>query len=281
MYRFALDAPIPGELRRIAAEEVAIAFEALAGPDVDAAVHESRKTCKRVRALLRLVRASSGALYEQENAHFRLIAARLAGARDTAALLEAVDLLTGADPDRLDAIRQQLTAARHATTTVPEQAMVAATVTAFEAAAARMPTWDVPDTGFDALAGGLVRHHRLARRAMTAARTTPTAAALHEWRKRVKDHRYHVELLTAADPRRLREREESLHRLTTLLGQDHDLVGLRGALDATSGPLPAIHQRQVALQFEAFALGDELFAESPGHFAERLRRRWERRVAAM
>lgn len=278
MYRFALDAPISAEVRRIAAEEVAIALAALAAPDVDAAVHQSRRTCKRVRALLRLVRESSGALFHQENAAFRLIAARLAGARDTAALLEAVDLLTDADPDRLDAVRRQLVAARHEATTVPEEAMVAATVAAFEAAVARIPAWDVPDTGFDALAGGLVRHHKAARRAMATARDTPTPAALHEWRKRVKDHRYHVELLAAADPRRLRQRESALHRLTTLLGQDHDLVGLRGALDASSAPM--IAARQVELQAAAFVLGEELFAESPRRFAARLHRRWERENTA-
>src|SRR5688572_21286208 len=61
---------------------------------LDEAVHETRKSIKRLRALLRLYRGAFGhALYVREDARLREIAHSLGGARDAVALHESFSRL--------------------------------------------------------------------------------------------------------------------------------------------------------------------------------------------
>ena len=56
-YRLKLNAPLAQEVRRIAVEQIEIARGALAHcDDRDAAVHDARRSLKRLRPLLRLIR---------------------------------------------------------------------------------------------------------------------------------------------------------------------------------------------------------------------------------
>ncbi|MFW6346768.1 MAG: hypothetical protein ACOC0M_10635, partial [Halomonas sp.] len=59
-------------------------------------IHQVRRRCKKVRALLRLVRSSNRPLYERENAAYRDAARRVADLRETTGLIEAFDLDFGA-----------------------------------------------------------------------------------------------------------------------------------------------------------------------------------------
>ena len=72
------------EVRRIARKQVEGALAVLregdhADPET---VHELRKHCKKLRALLRLVRPALGDVYAVENAHFRDMAQWLSPLRD-------------------------------------------------------------------------------------------------------------------------------------------------------------------------------------------------------
>ena len=59
--------------------------------DRDEAIHEARKSIKKVRALLRLVSAELGGTYPRENARLRDIARRLSEFRDAFAIIETFD----------------------------------------------------------------------------------------------------------------------------------------------------------------------------------------------
>lgn len=85
-------------------------------------------------------------------------------------------------------------------------------------------------TSFRALRGGLKRTYRRGRTGRKRAFAAPTTERLHEWRKRVKYHWYHVRLLQNVWPEPMKVRRRELKVLADLLGDDHDLAVLRQLL---------------------------------------------------
>ncbi len=63
-------------------------------------VHAFRKRCKKIRALLRLVRPSLGSRFRVENDRYRDMARRVAAVRDADVMVETFDnLLTACEQD--------------------------------------------------------------------------------------------------------------------------------------------------------------------------------------
>jgi CHAD domain-containing protein len=119
---------------------------------------------------------------------------------------------------------------------------------------------------------------------MAAVDEEPTSEAFHEWRKRVKYHRYHVRMLRDAWPAILDPWREQLHQLSDLLGEDHDLAVLGGTLERygafdeavdRSAISALIDRRRTELQARAHPLGERLLAEKPGRLVRRLSAYWE------
>ncbi len=114
---------------------------------------------------------------------------------------------------------------------------------------------------------------------MSAARKEQTAESFHEWRKRVKDHWYHVRLLESAWTDLLRAREGSLKNLETWLGDDHNLVVLCAKLNESPDSfgeaadiqlfLALSTQYQKELRENALSLGERLYEEKPGQFTQK------------
>ncbi len=77
--------------------------------DADDVVHDLRKRCKRVRALLRLVRDSLGEdVYKSENRVLRDAARGLSPVRDAVVLIEVHDELVGAGAMPMAGFRTEL-----------------------------------------------------------------------------------------------------------------------------------------------------------------------------
>ncbi|MFQ5486316.1 MAG: CHAD domain-containing protein, partial [Desulfobacterales bacterium] len=88
--------PLADGIRRIALGRIDKALSQLTNPGFnrDLAVHEARKTCKRLRAVLRLIRDEvRTSYYRQENVRFRDASRLLAPARDSAVMVETLDAL--------------------------------------------------------------------------------------------------------------------------------------------------------------------------------------------
>ena len=83
-YRLKLKEPLTKGVRRIAGEQLGNAAARLeGGSNPETSVHEARKSLKRTRALLRLVRPGLGeADFRKANARLRDIARSLSAARD-------------------------------------------------------------------------------------------------------------------------------------------------------------------------------------------------------
>lgn len=213
------DDTVEAGVRRIALDEIDRAITAIDAVDrtTERKVHDVRQQCKKLRALIRLVRpALTG--FDVMDTEFRAIARSLSGARDAKVTIETFDLLTQAGGKRLDdidiaAIRRRLEIAlrRHAG---PGDKLSACRARLVEARA-QVKHWTLAEADWAAIAGGLARTYRRARRAMAEAAVETDPHASHVWRKHAKYHWHHVRLLQAIQPRRLRDRAKDADKLGT------------------------------------------------------------------
>lgn len=276
---------VPDGLKRIAAGQLRTAAGRLREPGTDqaAAVHEARKSIKKVRAILRLARPEMKALGKTENIRLRDIGRSLSALRDADVVLETLTSLEaklgpGFSRVTLRSIRKRLQAgAANGRQNLEE------TAAALEQAADGVASWPLSIDGFDGLRKGLRRTYSDGRAAMRKAVKDPADVNFHEWRKRAKDHWYHWRLMESALGPKAGRRREALERLSDNLGEEHNLVILRGRLMAASGSrvgmrqlLAAIRERQEELRESALAEGKRLYARRPRKFIGNLEARWEK-----
>ncbi|MFG0284418.1 MAG: CHAD domain-containing protein [Phycisphaerales bacterium JB039] len=274
------------ELRRILAAQAGRAARAAAGDDPHEAVHEVRRRCKKARAALRLARPALGSAFARENAFFRDVGRSISQLRDAQAVVEAIPALRERFADEapapvLDRAQTEMRARRDAAA-APDELRDALDRAGAELTQAidRLASLPVRGQGFGVVAAGLRRTYRDGREAMKIARREPAIEALHEWRKRVKDHRYQISMLRQLWPTVMEARQAELHRLSDLLGADHDLATLSAILHSEDlgldleALMPLIERRRAELIAQAWPLGARLFAEKPGRFAKRIGALW-------
>jgi CHAD domain-containing protein len=275
--------PVTEGIARIADGQLEMAIERLEGntdEDLGTAVHEARKSFKRLRTTVRLARDELGdEVYRRENAAFRDAGRRLAGARDSQVLLETLATISERHPDETPAagflrVRRTL-AGQHAAAQrrLRDGAPRAEVVGELREARARVSDWQLERERLDTLAPGLRRIYRRGRRAYRTARREPSSENLHELRKRAKDLWYAAQILRPASPKRMKRVARDAHRLSDLIGEDHDLALLaEGAEDrrdrfdgqATVDALAAlIERRRHELRQEALRLGRRLYRKKP------------------
>ncbi len=293
-YRLSIAGDVPNSVRACAREQLAGAVEQLerAGEDPVRAVHEARKHLKKTRALLRLVRPALGdKACRRENLALRDAGLALSGARDADVRAETAAKLAGYATGRLpadvfaqlhDALAAEAAAGRGDAGSEPTD--FAAVIAELRAAELRIETWPLDAADWDTVVAGAARAYARGREAFAVARATPDPELLHAWRKRAKDLWYHQRLLAPAWPAILCAQAEEAHRLSELLGDDHDLAVLAARLADETAPLPPavdadraalltlIEQRSHELRAAATQLGHRIYAESPKAFTRRLAR---------
>lgn len=285
---FTFESPtVPVEVRRMARDRLDDAVEALTaaarGQDLHDNVHRARKRAKHVRALTRLIRGAAPGIHDDVNTRVRDAARLVSDLRDSQALIETLDDLEGDEAvGDVAAVRERLVARRDDLAADATPAIEEALTLLVEVRAG-VEHWDVPAEGVDALLGGFAKTYGRCRERLDQVRQAPSTEALHEWRKRVKYHRYHVRVLAPVWPAALGTREDELQTLTDLLGDDHDLAVLRGVLEedpeidrqAARGITGLLDRRRAELQQAALPLGARLFALPPDAMDAQLRAWWE------
>jgi len=281
------DSKAQATLRRIAREQVQAAIRAIdtASVDTASAIHDVRKRIKKIRGLLRLVRPSFDG-YRDENAAYREISAPLGAKRDADVLIETFDRVIEhagpADAATFGSVRQQLVQHGKAVETAHDpDALLRTARSALQDALLRIPTWRLADEEFDAYEAGLKSSYRRARKAMRVAFDQCDDDAFHAWRKRTKDHAFHLRLLQPIWPGPMRAISTCATSLGDTLGLHHDLAVLaacvRRMTAIDSGTTAALQSRiasqQHPLENRARALGARLYAESPAALATTWRRR--------
>jgi CHAD domain-containing protein len=274
---------VPDGVRRIARGQLDMSIERLRGDtdeDLGTAVHETRKSLKRLRATVRLARDELGDdVYRRDNVAFRDAGGRLGGARDSQVLLETLDALIDrypdeAPPERLERFKRTLVGQHGAAQRrLHEGAAVGEVLGELRRARARIGDWQLEREGLDALAPGFRRIYRRGRRAYRAARQEPSTENLHELRKRAKYLWYAAQIVRAAAPKKMKRIARRAHELSDLIGEDHDLALLaqraderrdRFADETAAGELTAlVERRRAELQREALDLARRVFRKGP------------------
>ncbi|HEX4107876.1 MAG TPA: CHAD domain-containing protein [Solirubrobacteraceae bacterium] len=297
-FRLLAGEDLPRGLRRVASTQLAASAERLrAAPPGERveAVHEARKSLKRERALLRLVRGALDAdAFKSEDARMRDIGRALAAARDAEVMLATLqgllsdqlpDLLDESSPHTRDAV-VALLARLHADAAREREALERGNIEEVAGllgqSVARVPDWAPSERHFKAIAPGLIAVYARGREERRRARRKPDDdERLHDWRKSVKYLRHCAEVLEPLRPGGLGRTAATARRLGDVLGEHHDLAVLRELAAASDGEdlaplLAGIDVRREELAREAFALGAELYARPPERFALSVRRGWRR-----
>jgi CHAD domain-containing protein len=286
-YRLEPEERVPEGVARVAYGRIDHALDELRGQtdsSPEEAVHSARKDMKKLRALLRLVRAEIGdETYRSESAAFRDAGRELAGLRDADVMIGTLESL-GLPPEEVGPLRQGLEAHKIRTAAGGRAQAAAGAIEMLTAARERVPDWPLETDGFGAFEDGLRRIYRQGRRNMRTARKDPTAEHLHEWRKRTKDLWYHLALLEEAWPPVMSTLADEAHELSDRLGDDHDLAVLLAWANehGNAEPIEAgVNERRQRLQGEAFAYGARLYADKPGAFVRRIESWWQASARAV
>lgn len=301
--------PLATGLQRITVEQFESAIQRLtAGNDIDAAVHTVRKSMKRLRAVLRLVRPELGEkVYRAENVILRDTARLLAPMRDGQVMATAVGGLR-ADfdgqlaPEALAELEEALWERHHLRRQrlLDDQTLLPTVVATLRAAKHRYAAWPIeslaitPDdplgrrpipNAYSSVGPGLASTYARGRNEMDRAVADPTAHHFHQWRKRVKYLRHQIEILIPLWPEMMSTYARSLDDLGEILGEEHDMAVLTHLLatDRTIDGPPAeralsgalAEHRRGYLQQAAVVLGRRTYAETPKRFSERLGSYWD------
>lgn len=288
-YRFKIDEPVEKGFRRIAREQLDLALQELAAPEVQPkGVHESRKALKRLRALVRLAAPALGAdRARKRNKTLSEIAQLLAGHRDQAVMLDTLKKLREENGPEGAATLAPLTVHFAKASANAQQPLDPGS-----AAQARLMLLRetkkfaracIRKRGFAALEGGLETSYRHARKALKIAYSEPADETFHTLRKSVQWHWRQMSLLARAWPEEFAIRVADARELSQLLGDDHDLALLIAAT-ANAGDISAdqkedivalCRRKQQTLRLEAEFRAKRLFAEMPQPFIKRMRAYWK------
>jgi CHAD domain-containing protein len=291
-FQLQIDEPVGKSIKLLVRKQIDKALNALRLSDnLDEAIHDVRRSFKKVRALLRLVRDELGdQIYRDENRCFRDAARPLTEIRDAAVLVDTLDKLIGqVDADEFASTREALMAEK---TAVCERALertdaIGAVTAAIESARARASDWPIAHRGWDALEPGLKRVYRRGCRAFAAAFANPSMENTHECRKQVKYIWHHLQVLKPLWDSRMKKLRDHVRQLSDLLGDDHDLAVLRQKVDgdptrfggegAVSTLTALIDRRRVKLQQDAFQFAQRVYCDKPSSFTARVKCYWKSR----
>ena len=295
VYQLEKDESVSDGISRLILEEVTNINNQLTNQNIDhhIGVHEARKSCKKVRAALRIVRDEIGNnLFKQENIRYRDIARKLALVRDSWVKIEVLDRLTPEMTKTLpeliiEAFRNHLIqdyddAVHREKEDMHLVPMIQESIHTSIEVLENLP---IQHEGFSAMRSGIHRTYARGRKGLVNSTLVPTPENFHEWRKRVKYLWHQVEILFNIHPDEMAELALKLHTLSDYLGDHHDLVVLRKTVQVynedfnedveTMELVGLIDTKRLDMEFQAIRHGEKIFIHSPNSFLEKLERYWE------
>jgi CHAD domain-containing protein len=283
-YRLIQDEPLSRGLKRIARDEIDSAVAQLGTKDPaqrDHAVHEARKSIKKLRGLLRMLAPMLGASADTEIAALGDLGRSLTELRDAAALVETTDMLGHHCRDEivLGQLAELRTRLRRRAKETAEKAEVDGTlrhgITSLRQLKRSAANWKLEDS-FDVIAPGLKKSYRRGRAAFAEARDAGTAETFHDLRKRVKDRWYQVRILEGIWSHPAHAPEKALRDLQEDLGDDHNLEELRAFIHADSAALlELVELTQKDFRRKALTAAKDLYNRKPREVVEELKSLWE------
>ncbi|HUG32128.1 MAG TPA: CHAD domain-containing protein [Acidimicrobiia bacterium] len=304
--------PLGTGVKRVTMEQLELAASGFFGGEMMLcdAVHESRKSIKRVRALLRLVQGEIPEnIFDFENQSLRNTARLVAAIRSAQGVLDAAvsiqslygDLLAdGTFSDMIDRLGRRRDFAE--LNAVEDPNLIGRVVRGLEKAYHRYGSWPTdPEAreiygigirdSFEAVAPGLSVTYGNGRHRMVRAYRRNEPGDFHGWRKRVKDMRHQMEFLAPLWPEVVVGTAMTLERLGNILGEDNDIAELVSLLRDRPDLCPdprerslfraLAEQRRRELQVAAEILGRRVYAEKPDSLTARFGEYWGARKMAI
>ena len=280
---------IEDELTKIVRQQLRNSAHALTtseGSQFRSAVHESRKSVKKVRAVAAFLTQAGAKLPRKDRKRLKSAARALSSVRDSSAIIDTFDRVRRRYPKQLSEhtygiLRRGLVAARdQREARAQRDGVVAEAAERLERTRKSAKKWTAPSIKWPGMIAIVAASYRRSRNAMKRARVTGQSATLHRWRKELKTLWYQLRLakpqMTGVAPL-----IAELNRLETELGDDHNLVvlgaTLRGCRDLRSMRADMRQIDRLArrmrqpLRRRAFALGRRLHVRNPEAFARWLR----------
>jgi CHAD domain-containing protein len=290
-YRFKRKESVSESIRRIAAKCIDKALKNCKEQQLES-VHSARKEIKKLRALLRLVKSEIGnQAFECSMARLKKAAGYLAPIRDAHVKACAFEMLiqsrrSGSLRTRLENIGGALRKnCEHQLICFRENERGKIVRGLLREEAASFKKLSLNSDGWAAIGSGVEKSYRAARSAGKRAETKPTAENFHEWRKRIKDLLYAVQLLRPIWPEQMSATIADLEKLAELIGEDYDLHMLEQSAIKESVKaefeseghelLDLADQRRRQLQTDALKFGRGFFHEKPSVFCHRLHQYWK------
>jgi len=275
-------------VRRISCEQTEKALFELAQKDepVEWRIHQLRKRCKKIRALVRLVRPGFDA-YSEVNRRFRDIARTVSAERDARVMADLVSALAGADDD-LRSDDEPLARWFSLNCSLAEELagpVLELSEAAMARAAVEVEKWDVSDLTIEDAVDGLAKTLERAHEEYDNVRSNGSVSDFHSFRKRCKYHWYHLRLLRKVMEGGGDERRKIFDDLCDLIGDPHDrsvllehLRELPPFLKRDKGvyriEAEALRRRR-KLRRKALAKCEGVFNMPPEKFADFVGRYWE------
>ncbi|MDB6039736.1 MAG: hypothetical protein JWM99_3577 [Verrucomicrobiales bacterium] len=269
-------------IARLAREQTATILQLIRTeePIHPAALHEARKSVKRIRALLRMVRETiPKETFDRENQFYREVGRALSPGRDAEVLVLTAKKLQKRGKNAVPAVRflvRDLMDRRSS-----EFEAFASIRRRFQqplrAAMTRIGHWNLANLTCTDLELGARRAYKGGRKKLHQARKRPSGESLHAWRKQVKDLWYDLCVLKKLSRGELDDRISDFKALSECIGEYHDLVMLNGLLKRRSfqrryaGLGPLVKKRRCRLQKSALKRGSRMYSEKPNTFAEKLK----------
>ena len=222
-YSFRNDESLADNLHAVAISQIEAAMGDLKQLPQEEAVHAVRKHCKKLRALLRLVRGEVEDLYSYENAQYRALANGLSTSRDAVSLRDALLKVSPGKYPQIQRFLEQRAVQQNDADAIEEAGAL------LQQGRNRIARWSLDQIRWKHARRGYRKGYRRARNAKRAVLKDSSTETMHTFRKRVKDHWYHTRLLEKRFPE-IGERRKPLKELSQALGDWRDLHLLRRLL---------------------------------------------------
>lgn len=290
-YRLKATESMARGLRRLARNELSSASENLrrSNPPQEEAIHEARKSLKKVRAIVGVIEADGGHGLNGSPKRLRTVNRTLSDLRDADAMLSALETLRKTNP-RLLRKRAYARVRRHLASRRRTLMKTASRNGTWRSVAQNLQKvrrdakqWRPAHRRFRALESAVRLAHRLGRKAMSRARKRQQAADFHEWRKQMKALWYELRLVEGAGGR-VKKDINLLHRTGTWLGEEHNAVVLCEELGRDTSICESVvdldrirlaaDQYQCSLRDKTMRRARRIYGRKSRNYVQGIRRAW-------
>jgi CHAD domain-containing protein len=264
--------------------------------EVHGPVHETRRTIKRIRAILRMIRYEIGYYnYHRENTYYRILSGRLSSLRDSYVLLKNITDFNHRFPEEFtdkdtkdisDSLNLRIE--KDLEEFSYQWGGFDRLIEDLDEARSRVEDFFRLRDEFASIRKGIRRNYRQGFRYLKIIHEEYNEEQFHEYRKNTKYLLYHMELIIPVYPKLIKAYSRSIDKHTELLGDTRDYEQLEQyiregvenrSFDETSrGLIYSIHARRQELMQKISSRANRIYPEKPTEFINRLDTYWKNQL---